>query len=191
MNKPDSTRKAHANLPMGMERRSSPRFECDRGVQCWKDGNSVAFWGSFVDLSMTGCSIHTPTPLAPGSRLKMVFTLFGTSVRVQAIARTLHGDVMSVEFVEMAEGEQKKLSAAVLRLAGGRDTGSEAIMNTQAAIQRLQRWFKTNELLTRDLFQRMLDGRFDPALGSSTSPLMEKAAGNFSFEKVASEFSKR
>lgn len=191
MDKPDSTHKAHGKLPMGMERRSSPRFECDRGVQFWKEGNNSAFWGSFDDLGMTGCSVHTPSPLAPGSRLRMVFTLFGTAVRVQGTVRTSHGAVMGVAFAEMAEAEHKKLSAAVQRLAGDRNTGSEVMMNTQAAILRLQRWFKTNDLLTRDLFQRMLDGKFDPALGSSTSTLMEKASSNFSFEKMASEFSKR
>ena len=79
----------------------------------------------------------------------------------------------------------------VQRLADGRNTGSAAVLNTQAAIQRLQRWFKTHDLLTRELFQRLVDGSFDPATGSSVSPLMDKASAGSSMEKMAVDFSKR
>jgi hypothetical protein len=176
MTKPDSNHKPHANLPPGMERRVTPRFDCDRGVQCWKEGSHIALWGTFVDLGMTGCSIQTPTPLPQGARLSMVFTLYGTSIRVGGVVRTLEGDVMGVAFTAMTRVEQDKLAAAVRRLADGRNTGSEEVINTQAAVQRLQRWFKTHELLTRELFQRLLDGSFEPATETSAAPLMKKAA---------------
>ena len=191
MGKADEGHKPHANLPPGLERRTIPRFDCDRGVQCWKEGSLVAFYGSFDDLSMTGCSIQTTTPLPPGSRIRIVFTLFGTSIRVQGSVRSQNGNVMGIGFAGMVEGEQKKLAAALQRLADGADTGSEMIMNTQAAIQRLQRWFKMHDLLTRDLFERLVDGRYDPALGSNTSPMMDKAAANSAVDKVVSGFSRR
>jgi hypothetical protein len=176
MTTPSNERKPHAQLPQGMERRVTPRFDCDRGVQCWKEGSYTALWGTFVDLSMTGCSILMPTPLPPGARLNMVFNLYGSSIRVSGVVRTLKGDVMGIAFAAMTKVEQGKLSAAVQRLANGRNTGSEVIMNTQAAVMRLQRWFNTHDLLTRELFQRLLDGSFDPASETSAAPLMEKAA---------------
>jgi hypothetical protein len=192
MNKPDSTRKPHANLPLGMERRATPRFGCDRGVQCWKDGyNHAAIWGTFIDLSVTGCSIQTPTPIPPGTRLSMVFTLYGSSIRIGGEVRTLHGAVMGVAFKTMTKVEHGKLSAAVQRLAGGKNTGSEVIMNTQATVLRLQRWFKENDLLTRAIFQRLLDGSFDPALESSASTLVDRATAHYSLEKAAAEISNR
>lgn len=191
MTKPVSTHKPHANLPQGMERRTTPRFDCDRGVQCWKDGNHVAFWGTFVDLSVTGCSISLPRPLPPGTRLTMVFNLYGSSIRVSGVVRTLEGAVMGVAFAALPEAEQGKLYTVVQRLANGKNTGSEAVVNTQAAVLRLQRWFKAHDLLTRELFLRLLDGSFDPALGSSASPLMDKAAAGFSMEKAAADLANR
>ena len=191
MTKPVSTQKPHANLPPGMERRTTPRFDCDRGVQCWKDGSHVSFWGTFIDLSVTGCSIKLPTPLSPGTRLTMVLNLYGSSIRVTGVVRTLQGAVLGVAFAPMTEAEQSKLCTVVQRLANGRNTGSEAVMNTQAAVRRLQRWFKTHDLLTRELFQRLLDGSFDPALGSSVSPLMDKASAGFSMDKAVADLSNR
>ncbi|MGZ4817790.1 MAG: PilZ domain-containing protein [Terriglobales bacterium] len=191
MNKPSTDRKPHKNLPPGMERRKTPRFGCDRGVQCWKDGISAAFWGEFIDLSMTGCCIHTPTPLPPRTRLKMVFTLFGTSIRVSGEVRTLHGAVMGVAFAAMTEAEQAKLSNMLKRLADGRSTNSDVIMNTQAAVLRLERWFKTHDLLTRDLFHRIVDGQFDPATEAKVNPLMDKASARFSVEEVAASMLRR
>jgi hypothetical protein len=191
MTKPDSTHKPHANLPVGMERRTTPRFDCDRGVQCWKGGSHVSFWGTFIDLSVTGCSIKLPTPLPPGTRLTMVFILYGSSIRVSGVVRTLQDGVMGVAFGPLPEAEQSKLYTVVQRLANGRNTGSEAIVNTQATILRLQRWFKTHDLLTRELFLRLLDGSFDPALGSSPSPLMDRASKGFSMEKAATDLSNR
>ena len=176
MSAPTNERTPHTKLPPGMERRVNPRFDCDRGVQCWKEGSHVALWGTFVDLGMTGCSVQMPTPLPPGARLSMVFNLYGSSIRLSGVVRTLEGDVMRIAFAAMTKVEQGKLSAALQRLAGGKNTGSEAMMNTQAAVARLQRWFKSHDLLTRELFQRLLDGSFEPASETSDAPLMKKAA---------------
>lgn len=191
MTNPGNTSKPHSTLPPGMERRVTPRFDCDRGVQCWKEGSHKAIWGTAVDLGMTGCRIQTPTPLIPGSNLSMVFNLFGNRIRISGAVRTLKGDVMGVAFAAMTMAEQGKLAAAVQQLADGGQTGAEPMMKTQAAVQRLQRWFKTHDLLTRDLFQRMLEGSFDPALESSASPLMDKVSAHFSPERAASDISNR
>jgi hypothetical protein len=121
----------------------------------------------------------------------MVFNLYGNSIRVSGVVRTLQDAVMGVAFGAITRVEQDKLSAAVQRLADGRKTGSEEVINTQAAVSRLQRWFKSHDLLTRELFQRLLDGSFDPALGSSASPLMDKASAGFSVDKAAAGFSNR
>ena len=167
-----------------MERRVTPRFGCDRGVQCWKEGSQVPFWGTFIDLSLTGCSIHLPTPLPPGTRLNMVSTLYGSSIRISGKVRTLHGAIMGVAFATITETEQSKLCAVLQRLADGRTTGSAVVMNMQAAVLRLQRWFKTHDLLTREIFQRLVDGSFDPAFDTS-------AARSVEVEKTATGFSKR
>lgn len=180
MRKPVSTHRPHANLPPGVERRTTPRFDCDRGVQCWKDVSHVPLWGTFIDLSVTGCSMNLPTPLSPGTRLTMVFNLYGSSIRVSGVVRTLKDAVMGVAFAAMPEAEQSKLCTVVQRLADGRNTGSAAVLNTQAAIQRLQRWFQKHDLLTRELFQRLVDGSFDPAFETSTCRSVEKSAAGFS-----------
>jgi len=185
--KSSGERKPHSNLPPGMERRKTPRFGCDRGVQCWKEGSASAFWGSFIDLSMTGCSIHTSTPLPPRTKLRMVFTLFGTHIRVLGEVRTLYGAVMGVAFSSMSEADQDKLADMLQRLADGKGTNANVVMNTQAAVLRLQRWFSNHEVLTRDLFQRILDGTFDPAIDSKPNPLMEKAAARASMEDMAAK----
>jgi hypothetical protein len=180
MSKPDSTHKPHANLPPGVERRTTPRFDCDRGVQCWKDGSHVPLWGTFIDLSLTGCSMNLPMPLSTGTRLTMVFNLFGSSIRVSGVVRTVKGAVLGIAFAAMPEAEQSKLCTVVQRLADGRNTGSAAVMNTQAAILRLQRWFQKHDLLTRELFQRLVDGSFDPAIETSSCRSVEKSAAGFS-----------
>ena len=115
----------------------------------------------------------------------MVFNLFGTSIRVSGEVRTLHGAVMGVAFAAMTEAEQVKLSNVLKRLADGRSTNSDLMVNTQAAVLRLERWFKTHDLLTRDLFHRIVDGQFDPATEAKVNPLMEKAGARFVVEEVA------
>ena len=177
---PSDEHKVHTKLPLGMERRVAPRFDCDRGVQCWKEGTHTAIWGSFADLGLTGCSIETPTPLPPGSRLRMAFNLFGNGIRLFGVVRSLHGTEMGVAFATMTEAQQNRLCAAVQRLADGRDTGSGVVMNAQAVVQRLERWFKEHDLLTRNIFERLLEGSFDPAFETSAARSMQKAATGFS-----------
>jgi hypothetical protein len=185
--KPNGERKPHANLPPGMERRKTPRFGCDRGVQCWKEGTAASFWGSFIDLSMTGCSIHTSSPLPPRTKMRMVFTLFGTNIRVLGDVRTLHGAVMGVAFTGMSEADQDKLADMLQRLADGKGTKANVVMNTQAAVLRLQRWFANHEMLTKELFQRIVEGAYDPATDSKSNPMMERAAARVSIEDMAAK----
>jgi PilZ domain-containing protein len=175
MNKPVNTHKPHATLPLGMERRNTPRFGCDRGVQCWKDGTHTPIWGTFINLSVAGCSIQTPTPLSPGARLSIVFNLHGSSIRISGVVRALHGTDMGIAFAAMTECQQNSLRAMVQRLADGRDTGSEVVMNTQAAVRRLERWFQEHDLLTRAIFERILDGSFNPAFETSAARSVQKA----------------
>jgi hypothetical protein len=170
----DNLNEVGNKVPAMLDRRVSPRFTCDRGVQCWKDGNHVAHWGTFVDLGLMGCSIHLlPTPLPVGTHLTLVFTLYGNNIRISGEVRMVHGAVMGVAFASMTEKVQNKLCEAVQRLADGRTTKSEVVLNTQAAVLRLQRWFKNHETLSRETFQRLLDGSFDPALETSAGRMPE------------------
>ncbi len=162
---------------LGIERRLTPRFDCDRGVQFWRDNSHSPLWGEFVDLGMTGCAIHSTTQLSPGSRIRMAFTLFGTTVRCAGEVRTAHDGVMGVLFTSIPPAEQQKLRAAVQRLADGSDAGAEAMVQAQQAVARLQRWFNQHDLLSREMFQRLLRGEHEPAAdGSSLARLNEKLA---------------
>lgn len=172
-------------VPATMDRRVTPRFVCDRGVQCWKEGSHVAYWGTFSDLGLTGCSVHLlPTPLPVGTHLTMVFALYGNNIRISGDVRMVHGAIMGIAFATMTEKVQEKLCAAVQKLADGRTTKSEVVLNTQAAVLRMQRWFKHHDLLTREIFQRLLDGSFDPAFETSAGRSLE-------IEKVTESFAHR
>ena len=92
-------------VPATMDRRVTPRFVCDRGVQCWKEGSHVAYWGTFSDLGLTGCSVHLlPTPLPVGTHLTMVFALYGNNIRISGDVRMVHGAIMGIAFVALFVG---------------------------------------------------------------------------------------
>ncbi len=162
---------------LGVERRVTPRFDCDRGVQFWRDGSHSPLWGEFVDIGMTGCAIHSPTQLSPGSRMRMTFTLFGATIRCAGEVKTSRDGVMGVLFTSVLPAEQQKLRAAVQRLADGGESGAEAVVQAQQAVARLQRWFKQHDLLSREMFQSLLQGEHEPASdASSIVRLNEKLA---------------
>jgi PilZ domain-containing protein len=140
------------------DRRRAPRFDCDRGVQAWREGNTVPVWGSLRDLSFTGCKVNTTTPLPVGTRVRVLMNLFGTRVRASGDVCAADKNTFGIQFTRMSLPEEAKLQAVLSRLANGRESAPAGLVEAADILTRLTQWFRQMEFLTREQYLDIING---------------------------------
>jgi hypothetical protein len=89
--------------PGTVERRKQPRFRCQNSIEVHVHGGA-SFWGTVSDLSLDGCYVEMPLPLAPGTKLKLGIW-FGQN-KVTAQAQVIHrtpGLGVGIKFTQITE----------------------------------------------------------------------------------------
>lgn len=89
------------------------------------DGESVHGVGSVLDLSISGCSLHTEARLDEGTILRMALQISTDLLPVAveaAIVRTVHGNRAGVEFLRFPQNERERLQVFVRGLVLGPKT---------------------------------------------------------------------
>lgn len=149
---------AASERPADRERRSSPRYDCDRGVVCWREGITVPVWGKLRDLSMKGCSVETPVVFEVGTRLKLVLLVFGTKLRVAGEVRSSSGKMMGVLLTTIHREDRSKFQAVLNRLAGPEPATYVPVGNvSDAVLRQIEAWFEERDVLSRDDLQQLLE----------------------------------
>ncbi len=115
-------RKATEPAPKEKELRLHERFPCTGGVEVrTSEKAEVGTWTILDDISLGGCYVNTPSPLAVDARPNLLVRAGNVEIRTWAAVTTSHPGVgMALEFTDMSAADQRRLDALIKALAGGR-----------------------------------------------------------------------
>jgi diguanylate cyclase (GGDEF)-like protein/putative nucleotidyltransferase with HDIG domain len=91
------------------DRRSHPRFKCRATIEMETEAGGPPMYANVTDVSLGGCFVETSTIIAPGSKIKLVFSMDDTSLSAEGVvARLDAGMGIAVQFREMnREGRER------------------------------------------------------------------------------------
>jgi hypothetical protein len=129
------------------DRRGGPRFSCGGQVtiRCLPS-DGIVLPGKIRDLSLGGCCVDTPLPMACGARAELVVCVNAASFRALGEVRALRGHSGAcLEFVQLSAGGKGLLADLVTELAR-----LQAVMNDIKS---------TRREIDPESFRRQLDYR--------------------------------
>ncbi|HEY3617510.1 MAG TPA: diguanylate cyclase [Candidatus Sulfotelmatobacter sp.] len=93
------------------DRRSHPRLKCRVTIEMQTDSGGTPLFANLTDVSLGGCYIETSTILAPGSKIKLGFSMDDPSLSTEGVvARLDPGSGLAIQFREMnREGRDRML----------------------------------------------------------------------------------
>jgi hypothetical protein len=94
----------------GAERRKYPRVHCSISVELHPENASI-IWGKASDVSVGGCYVEMPIPLAPGTKLKVGIwigkdKLWATGL----VTNSTPGFGIGLRFADMAEADARRIA---------------------------------------------------------------------------------
>jgi hypothetical protein len=91
------------------DRRSHPRIKCRVTIEMETEPGGPPMFANVTDVSLGGCFVETSTIVAPGSRIKLVFSMDDASLSAEGVvARLDAGTGIAVQFREMnREGRER------------------------------------------------------------------------------------
>ena len=93
------------------DRRSHPRMKCRVAIQVQTETGTAPVFANLTDISMGGCFVETSDIVAPGSALKLCFSMDDASLVAEGVvARLDPGSGIAVQFREVnREGRERML----------------------------------------------------------------------------------
>ena len=93
------------------DRRAHPRMKCRVTIELHTETGGVPLFANLTDISLGGCFVETSTILAPGSQIRLGFSMDdGTLAAEGVVARLDPGAGIAVQFKEMnREGRERML----------------------------------------------------------------------------------
>lgn len=92
------------------DRRQYGRMQCLNSVQLQPDGISAPIWGKASDLSMGGCFIEMPVPLAIGTKLRISLWLKQTKLSLKGkVVNSRPGFGNGIQFTEVSPSDAELL----------------------------------------------------------------------------------
>ena len=157
----------------GAEKRRSPRYKCEGGVEMRELTCDVHTWATFTDISLHGCYVEAQATYPVGTVLQLKLEANGTRVEATGNVRVSYPYLgMGIAFVNMTEENVARLRdmlSTVLRPsvimgpgiasslpARGPLDSVPLISDPTAAIQALVEFFENRQMLMRDDFLRLL-----------------------------------
>jgi hypothetical protein len=80
---PAVTASSDEHLPTPNERRRNPRYQCEGSAEFRADGSDVRTWGTFTDLSVSGCYIELTATYPVGAIVNLALELNGARVELK------------------------------------------------------------------------------------------------------------
>jgi len=94
----------------GPDRRQHPRVRSANSVEVYADSQSAPIRARTVDLSLGGCFIDMPNPLAKGREVKIALWIRDTKLWAKAwVVSSTPGFGIGIQFTEMSEQEKSML----------------------------------------------------------------------------------
>jgi PilZ domain len=161
---------APAPAPAPGERRRSPRYKCEGSAEFRVAGSAVRTWGTFTDISVTGCYVEMTATFPVGATVDLGLELHGVRVQVQGEVRVSYPYLgMGIAFTEISDQNRMRLRDLIDSLAPPSLTktaeGAEAVpgslalplvVNPAAALQAVADFFEKRGLLTKEEFVQIL-----------------------------------
>lgn len=155
------------------ERRRYPRYKCAGSVELRKEGTTVRTWGTFTDLSQSGCYVEMQATFPPETNMELVLELNGIQVRAKALVRVTYPFLgMGLVFTSMADGDRLLLGKLLQCITGtshsapawpvqgpekvARGQQIPAVQDHRAALQAVLKYFDHAEHLSREQFMSLL-----------------------------------
>ena len=92
------------------DRRSYPRLKSANSVEVYPDGQSTPIRARTADLSLGGCYVEMPTPLAKGTKLRIGLWVKETKLWANGkVITSTPGFGIGVQFTDMSEMERNQL----------------------------------------------------------------------------------
>ena len=96
--------------PSQKDRRLHTRLKCRLTVELYPQAGGGPIFGNMIDLSIGGCYVETSSILAPGSGIKIVFSIDdGTLDTEGTIARSHPGSGLAIQFKEMSRESRERM----------------------------------------------------------------------------------
>jgi diguanylate cyclase (GGDEF)-like protein/putative nucleotidyltransferase with HDIG domain len=91
------------------DRRSHPRLKCRVTIEVQTEEGAAPLYANVTDVSLGGCFVETSTIVAPGNKIKLVFSMDDASLSAEGVvARLDPGTGIAVQFREMnREGRER------------------------------------------------------------------------------------
>jgi diguanylate cyclase (GGDEF)-like protein/putative nucleotidyltransferase with HDIG domain len=92
------------------DRRVHPRLNCRVAIELQTETGSAPVLANLTDISMGGCYVETSTILAPGTKLKLVFSMDDPNLSADGVvARLEPGSGVAVQFREMNRDGRERM----------------------------------------------------------------------------------
>ena len=152
------------------ERRRSPRYKCEGSAEFRVAGSDVRTWGTFTDISMTGCYVEMTATFPAGSRVDLALELHGIRTQVQGEVRVSYPYLgMGIAFTEISPQNRGRLRDMIETLVPPTllrnqeaappvpaSLGLPVVVNPGAALQALVEFFEKRGLITKEEFVQVL-----------------------------------
>jgi hypothetical protein len=155
----------------GAEKRRSPRYKCEGGIEIFPVDSDLRTWASFTDISMHGCYVEATATFPVGTNVRLKLQVRGIQVQSKGIVRVTYPCLgMGIAFAEMSEEDRSRLRDLLRTIsrpsvilgavaAPSAHAASAPISlpgDPAAAIRALTEFFENRQLLMRDEFLRIL-----------------------------------
>jgi len=96
--------------PSRKDQRLHTRMKCRLTIELHPQAGEGPIFGNLIDVSLGGCYVETSAILAPGSNLKLVFSIDDGSLSMDGTVARIHpGSGVAVQFKEMSRESREKM----------------------------------------------------------------------------------
>ena len=138
------------------ERRSTPRIDCDRGVEYWTDQSTSPFSGRLDNIGLGGCYVATKYPLPRHSRVQLILHLYGMKIPAQGEVRSCDGQGMGIMFTVLDKDFELRVKKAVQRLSQSSQSSENRASHINSSdahiLDEIRTWFDRNLTMTWEEF---------------------------------------
>jgi PilZ domain-containing protein len=152
------------------ERRRNPRYKCEGSATFRVEGTNVRTWGTFTDLSCSGCYVELKASFPAGAIIDLELELNGVRAQLKGEVRVSYPFLgMGVAFRDLTTEHRMQIQAMIESILPAplkksvvaepetiHPASMPIILNPTAALQALADFFEGHTLLSKDEFIRLL-----------------------------------
>ncbi len=156
----------------GVEKRRSPRYQCEGSVQMSEPDCDVHTWATFTDISLHGCYVEAQATYPVGTVLQLKLEAKGFRIESKGTVRVSYPYLgMGIAFTDMSsesEAKMKELLASLSRPSMIMGPGIASTMpargplelppitKPEAVVEALVEFFRSRQMLMHDDFVRIV-----------------------------------